>query len=275
MKCSDVHDNLDLYIDGELHDLERGDIEAHIARCPSCAEAVADAQTLKRQLHDLADEARLSDAFRARLASAIAAAPVPAPAVDAPRPVPSGIRYGGLALAAAALLAAGVALGVGLAPDEATSDSVGPQSVNQVAGVTDINTPVVTQSIEWHRRQVPVEVTGPNAAAVGAWFDGKVPFAVRAPDLGRDALLLGGRLGNVDETPAALLVYDVAGTKLSVLLYDATGIAAPTPASDGVYVDNSDGYTVAVGERAGVGYTFTSDLPEGQLVRLVNASMTR
>jgi len=278
MKCTDVHDNLDLYIDGELHDLERGEIEGHIARCPECAELVADAQSLKRSLHSLSGEVTLPDDFRARLSSAIAAAPVPEPVAAAPES-DARWRYGAMALAASALLAAGVALGAGIgsgasdAPEAFDTPTSDPG--NQVAGVTDINVPVVAQSIEWHRRQVPVEVTGPNATAVGNWFDGKVPFAVRAPDFGRDALLLGGRLGNVDETPAALLVYDVSGTKLSVLLYDAEVVSMPSGTGQDVYVDNSDGYTVAVGERSGVGFTVTSDLPEAQHMQLVNATMTR
>ena len=90
---------------------------------------------------------------------------------------------------------------------------------------------VVDASARWHARAVPVEVTGPEPDAVQAWFADKVAFPVLPPEFGSRAHLIGGRLSNVERSEAAFLVYDVEGTKLSVMVFDAGDTPMPRSAA--------------------------------------------
>ena len=70
-----------------------------------------------------------------------------------------------------------------------------------------------------------------------------------------------------------MLVYDVGGEKLSVLVFDPERVPSMDTLGDvtdgEVYVDNSEGFSVAVQRRGGLGYTYTSGMPEAELVSLV------
>jgi anti-sigma factor RsiW len=158
------------------------------------------------------------------------------------------------------------------APGVATADAS--------ALLTPVEAPaVVGESIRWHSRPLPVEVAGPDSQTVGSWFRGKVDFPVSPPDFARRAHLLGGRLSNVENNEAALLVYDVGGTKLSVMMFDRNGSPIPSAHTlDGqqvpLFVDERSGTNVAVHEQDGVTYTFTSDMPDDELVELVNVAFS-
>jgi anti-sigma factor RsiW len=136
---------------------------------------------------------------------------------------------------------------------------------------------IVRESLSWHRRQVPIEVTGPDSQRINHWFKGKVDFRVKAPRFDRrglrDVNLLGARLSNVRDRQAAYVVYEVDGSKVSVLIFDRNG-ERPRPvmraAERGFY--NAGGYNVAVVEQQGVTYSITSDLPQETHVKLVNAA---
>ena len=100
------------------------------------------------------------------------------------------------------------------------------------------------------------------------------------PDFALRAHLLGGRVGNVREAEAAFLVYDVDGTKLSVMMFERDGAPLSAGAVAGAsvvgpaFLGESNGLRVAVHEEDGVAYTFTSDLPNDELVDLVNVAFS-
>ena len=181
-------------------------------------------------------------------------------------------------MAAAALLLAAAALRVALHDDASV-----PESSLASRGLRDwvvpqrnSGDPLVVQSAAWHQRNVPVEVTGPNQASVENWFSGKVDFPLHMPRLGRGATLLGGRMTTVANRPAALLFYDVDGTKLSVLVTDEASGERGTPLRVGkqrsLYLDNTTTpFAVATERRDGLTYAYTSNLPSEDLVRLVTS----
>ena len=176
----------------------------------------------------------------------------------------------GLAAAAAVLLVATVSL---RAPSSAVAGDEGV-----VAGLSEVRSPVVTESVDWHRRNVPVEVTGPHAESVGNWFSDKLPFRVRIPELGREGNLLGARLSNIQQHDAAYVVYEVSGSKLSVMVFDAgnfpiEGFGDLRSSAPRMLIDNASGFNVAVVRDGHLGYTFTSELSEDRLRRLVEIGM--
>ena len=263
MNCNHVREHLDYYLDGELADLERGEIEAHLSGCDDCARVLASRRDMKSRLRGLASCSAPTAGFEGRLCAALADVKIGS-AGAAPERRGGWVQY---ALLAAAVLAVSVSAAFALGTDDEPS----ALSEGEVAGQADMQSPVVAESVNWHRRNVPVEVTGPDSDTVSAWFEDKVEFPVRLPELDGRANLLGGRLSNISHSEAAFLVYEVGGEKLSVLMFDANDLAIPgfDDGGSGSFVDNSSGYNVAVQQRDGVTYTFTSAMPESRLTQLV------
>ncbi|MEZ5294306.1 MAG: zf-HC2 domain-containing protein [Vicinamibacterales bacterium] len=108
MECRDVRELLDAFVDEEVLVETTRAIEAHLERCPACRAEVQDVRRLKARVRAAvtgapalaAREAFVSD-VTARLRGEAERAPSP------------GARRAWLALAAAAVLAVGVALGLG------------------------------------------------------------------------------------------------------------------------------------------------------------------
>lgn len=272
-RCSDYVEVLDVFLDGELAEAESAELAAHLDDCGGCREALERRERTRGELRQLASSCACSDAFHERLAGALTAVPAPQAAPPAPRHY-AFARW--VAAAAVTVGLAGVGFGVGfwlpawsgaggndVVASDAYDDPDGPPPV------------VVDESIRWHNRHVPVEVTGPDPAAVSAWFRDKLEFPVAPPTFDRRAHLIGGRLSNVERSEAAFLLYDMGGTKVSVMVFDPARTPMPrTPELQrgGVYVRHANGYAVAVEERDGVAYSYTTRLPGEELTELVSAS---
>ena len=156
----------------------------------------------------------------------------------------------------------------GAQPASAWGPAMAPASSSSLA------TPIVEEAVTWHRRNLPVEVTGPSDARVRRWFDGKVNFPVRLPQFEKRApgqvQLLGARLSNVKERQAAYVVYEVDGKKMSVMAFDGRDIPRPSrDRGEPIYFENSSGYNVAVIEDNGITYSITSEMPQKEMVELV------
>jgi anti-sigma factor RsiW len=261
MNCNDYRQNIDAYIDGELVERERAEVEAHAGVCASCASVLERRRATRAQLRALA-AAPAPDAFRTALRGRIAAT---TPVLAAER---ATSRRPILVAAAAAITVAGV--GSALYAGRGEGDAVTEEERE-----TDTTAAIVDESIRWHRRQIPVEVTGPDGNDVRNWFADKVDFPVRVPELTR-ANLLGGRLGNVESEEAAFLVYELDGTKLSVMMFDPDDPSLGrigAPAGQPTVYEGPTGYNVVLRQFNGVAYTFTSELPGQELVGVVNAAL--
>lgn len=309
MDCYDFVQQIDTFIDGELEISEHSSMEAHSAVCVDCNEKEARRRDTRQRLRATAEQFQPSADFMARLQTAISEKPAPAigqgtaldaegsgartPVVQAqhnggenaaadlaavrelasksPRPASTVVgmlskRLKHVGLAAAALVAVGVGIQI-MSPSDADNSRA------MVAGSSSFASPVVGESVAWHRKSVPVEVVGPDAQTVRRWFADKVSFAVVVPELGSAARLLGGRLSHVRQYEAAYLLYEVNGSKLSVMLFDGGDLTADSDFRAETFVDNSSGYNVAIRERGGVTYTFTSDMNAETLAELVEGSM--
>lgn len=272
--CSDMVSSLELYADDEACEDTQLEVEEHLRHCERCADYVAWRVGLRDEMKRSVGACRLSPDARSRIAGCLAQH-------KAGESEPARRSRGrSVAPYVGALMAASVVGGVSYyvfsAPAEsAPASAADEQSDGEVAGASAIRSPIVAEAIRWHRRQVPVEVNGPDAQRVGNWFVSKVEFPVRAPALGHGATLLGGRIGNIANSDAAFLLYEVDGTKLSVFVFDSarSGLSDIAGEDGQLYMDNSSGYNVALGQRQGIGYAFASELPSSRFVEMVSHSI--
>jgi anti-sigma factor RsiW len=307
MDCNEFNFLVHAYVDDELDERERVETEVHLGDCDTCRGQARRVSRFRQALRESYEPESAPDALKMRLVAALEAqseveaqqAAVdeivagPAPAVDldsmreasrAPRPWASRWLLGGGGFAAAAAAALLVtAVWSGGADKTAGQQPAGPMDRAGVAAVERTAhpnmgyEPIVRESVSWHRRQVPIEITGPDDARVNHWFQGKVDFKVKTPRFDRrgngDVNLLGARLSNVREKQAAYVVYEVDGSKVSVLIFDRHEKVPDSTAragERGFY--NAGGYNVAVVEDQGVTYSITSDLSREDHVQLVNAA---
>jgi anti-sigma factor RsiW len=137
---------------------------------------------------------------------------------------------------------------------------------------------VLDQARRSYQAELPLDVTSPDCSSVTSWFRGRVDFPVHAPRMPNQIKCQGGRLVNVEDRPAAYLVYqDPTGHRVSVLVFDPewSPITAPfrrMVAGHEVFYRNGPGISTAAFQDRGLGYVVTSDLDEASLTQLVSAN---
>jgi anti-sigma factor RsiW len=66
MRCTEITELADLYVDGELSEETRGRIDRHILRCADCAYRIRAIEQTKSLLRDAYPRAETSPGFRER-----------------------------------------------------------------------------------------------------------------------------------------------------------------------------------------------------------------
>lgn len=141
--------------------------------------------------------------------------------------------------------------------------------------------PVFRASIERHidclSGRYGAEIETNNLTAVTKWFEGRLSFAVRPPDLSsKGAILKGARLCHLKERPVALLFYEKDGHKITFYMMESENLKMSEgkklniPGKE-LYLYNDQGYysLVCLHERhPGVGYVVVTDLAEADLINL-------
>jgi anti-sigma factor RsiW len=69
MRCAEIKDLLDLYVDGELAEETRSRIERHLLRCADCAFQVRTLEQTRALLRDAYPHEVSSPAFREKMAA--------------------------------------------------------------------------------------------------------------------------------------------------------------------------------------------------------------
>ena len=255
MECAELSSLLPAFADGEIVDAEREEVEAHLASCEPCREAVEAARRFRSFLKEKAAPSRASDLLRARIRQDVARE----------RSAEQAKRFGAY-LGVAAGLAVVASGGWVLA-------GAGPAARPEA---------LVADAVDKHARALPVEVT-PAAGDVDAWFQGKVDFHVQVPRF-RSAnapRLVGARLANVSDRQAAYVVYGkgdadgARGRRMTVLVYPGEDVELPSGRraqvnGRDVVLANQKGYNVALWSRRGVVYSLVSDLDERDVLELVS-----
>lgn len=266
MTCEELIPFLDAYVDQELDDQDLRDMEIHLSDCDECRDRVAYQVGFKNHFKEVLGQTMAPADFKVRLLDTLqfhdeygAEPPLPAPI---PIKKTAWLKHAWVA----APLAAAIGLVV-IVPNF----TVAPARSDVV--------PIVEQTVDWHSGNFPIEITGPDSQGVSQWFRDKVDFPVRLPRFASDRVtLLGARLAHVQDRRAAYVVYEVDGTRMSVMMFDGQGLAVPSDhirhvGDRDMMVVNQRGYEVALLQDDGVTYTITSELPEGRFLKLVSDSV--
>ncbi|MDO9015502.1 MAG: zf-HC2 domain-containing protein [Myxococcales bacterium] len=261
VSCEQATRWTDAWIDGELDPSAALLVEDHLAGCACCRAEADMIRKLKRGLGALREDCAPT-ALRFRITAALDACEREQESERAAVARKKHARN--FALAGAALAGVVLANGIKLR----TGAPSGPMTT---AGML----PVVEDIAERHARELPVEVTNSDPAAVTQWFRGKMDIPVRPVMFrGMTARLVGARISNVQNQMAAALTYDVDGRRMTVFVFDNARmprIAGSTATVHGrpTYTTSAHGYTVTFTEQQGIGYAIASDLPPQECARIV------
>jgi len=189
--------DLNAYVDGELDEAARADMETWLAADPQAAARVAAYRRQNRELHQLFDGV-LDEAAPAHLVDLVRASPSPTG-----RPVWRQIA------ASLALLLVGAAAGWGLHGQQKAPFMEGrPGYVERALGAHLVYAAEVLH---------PVEVEASQEKHLVAWLSKRLGAPLRAPQLGEVGFrLVGGRLLEEQGLPAAQFMYENdAGRRLT------------------------------------------------------------
>jgi anti-sigma factor RsiW len=144
---------------------------------------------------------------------------------------------------------------------------------------------LVVEAVRSHHRALPLEVM---AASVGegsipAWFAGKLDFHPAPPRFHGDGIhLLGARLSNLRELPAAYIRYELPRGQAGLFIVDdphgrfAAGAGREVRVGPQLLrVVNASGYNVAIWRENEMVYSLVSDLDERDLFELVRTAQAR
>jgi mycothiol system anti-sigma-R factor len=249
LRCAGISRFVDTYLDGEFAETDRAEFEAHLGDCESCRGKVRGQAEWKQAIKEAAPREQAPAALRNRVARSIARESKPM-----------------LSWRAWAVRAMPAAAAVGL---------VATFMVSKVQW-----SPVAADVVAKHQKPMPIEISG-GPDALRKWYADKVDFPVRVPPLCRQAAcsLRGARISSVGDKPAAYLVYDINGDKVSVFIFDASDLPIETRrkaviGNHEVYFDQEHGYNVALYRDRGVGYAIASDLDQDQMIKLVSSAVS-
>lgn len=259
--CGDVELLLEPYLDGEFEEADRAALETHLSRCLGCRDAAADAMsfrsTLRARLREAVGPAspagHAPESLRRRITEALDAEEAPAAPwwrrILAPLPV-----------AAAAACVAGALLVF-----------AGHRSTD----------PLVEEAVRKHARDLPLELSAASVGpeAIPAMLASKLDFNPRPPAFRASGVkLVGARLAQLREWPAAYMRYDTPRGQVGLFIIDdpdrrvaETGRQVRT-GPGAMWILNARGYNVAVWRKNEIVYSLVSDLDEADLVRLVETA---
>jgi anti-sigma factor RsiW len=255
MQCQDFENFLQSYADGELDAGEALDLEAHLLECRTCHAIVVEQRALHQTLLKAGKaSSRLnalpSSDFRARLLQGLERAQA-----EEQRPF---WRRPSFAAAAMLLLLTGGSLAYVALERKA-------ERHHQRAVL------YAKDSIDRHRRGLPIEVKG-EQPHIHNWFQGKVDFAPRIPNL-RKVNLIGARISNLSDRQAAYLLYDANDSRrVSLFVFDAPDLevrGGKRVADREILLTNQQGYNVVLWKDKEIAYSLVSDLDEQDILELV------
>lgn len=248
MECQVAQEILQFYVDGELDEDDRRELEDHLAQCGTC-----------RTRADY--ERRFKAAIRARVPLEPAPASLRAqveqvmderPAV---RRLPRTLAWGALPAAAALAMV-----------------------VTFTWTVTSGFSPLVDEAVSRHSSEPPVEVSSHDSAEVENWFKSKVDFNVTLPRFqSRQLSLVGARLSNLAERQAALVRYQQGGRRFSLFVVTDGGEDLSASQCQRVHhrefcLQERRGYTVIWWRSRGLLYSMVGDAGPADLLSVLSST---
>ena len=248
MTCQELDSFLYPYLDGEFQPDERLEVEAHLSGCAACAQRVHQEaqvqQALRRAARHAVSSTRAPDALRAG--------------------IQGGLRQEARrAQQTVWLRAASMALCVAAAGG--TWMVLRPEAQQHF----------VDDAARRHAKRLPVEIADGTPESVEAWFGGKLDHRVSVPRL-PNTTLSGARISNVKDRPAAYISYEAAPARadapprrIGLFVFDDAQGEIRANALDGVEVDSSHGYNVAVWRDREIVYELVTDLDESDIRKML------
>lgn len=289
---------LGAHLDGQLDAVKTLEVEDHIGACETCRERLALDRALRGSLKK-AVKTTAPDDVRARMLAAMAGESARQTRTDAgdqlaeaqgesaldasagsaatagsPARRPSALRHWRTMLPLAS--AAALVMAWGAAGKQPVASGMSDTMITSSIGSDDLLRDFVGQ----HSHSLPPEQQDPKQVRQ---FERYVGVPVRVPQFtGQNAHFVGARLVPLHGGErAAMLQYEVQQTgggvqRVTVFVYDPRKIqvggahlAARAVGTAEVRVGQTDGYSVAVTQHGGVGYTIASDMDPEASANLV------
>lgn len=253
--CPDKLLLLQAHVDGELDAANALALEAHLRTCTGCAEELERIGTVRTMLANTRLNHTAPAALRGRIEGLIDAACVPAPPPRRPSPAAAAPRRGVMALVGGGVASFGQSWGSGLLTGLAMSAAL----VFAMPQFTRVGTE--DQLIASHIRSLSLDshltdIATSSRHVVKPWFNGKIDFAPRVPELAAQGFpLVGGRLDVVDGHEVAAIVYKRKLHTINLFVRPAPTLALPTRIAA-----KHDGYSVVQWNEAGLEYWAVSDI---------------
>jgi anti-sigma factor RsiW len=252
MTCTHAQNLMHAYLDGELDLVRHLEVENHLHDCKSCAEIHESQRLLCDGLRAESLYHRAPVGLRERILQGIEQKN---PSSRVRRHMPW--RWIGLAAAASILAILSWELGRYSASPSGPASTLTAQDVLAQAVVTSH----VRSLMEKHLLDIPSS----DRHEVKPWFNGRVDFSPRVPDLTDAAFpLLGGRLDYLDDRPVVALVYQRRKHIINLYLWPSTEKKDPSS----VPVQRA-GYHVIHWSASGLTFWAISDLNERELSEFV------
>jgi len=271
VSCHSIVLLLEPFIDGELSPEKVLEVEAHLRSCDGCVERVRLSEALRASVRRVVQpSAQPSDAFRARLASAIEAAHqrewegrVLERQIEQSRMLSWRTILPVAAAAALTLVWAA----------SANNDTKISSNKFQHARVDNVDE--LLEGFVQHHVSSPREVM---SSTLLPEYDAQVGVPVRVPSLKQ----YGANWEGVSVVPirnqrAASIRYKVAGHRVTLYVYDPSRFPIEKQlqrrkvGDTDVYVGSRRGYSIGATDSRGVGYALASDLNDAETAELVAA----
>ncbi|OGG54795.1 MAG: hypothetical protein A3F84_21785 [Candidatus Handelsmanbacteria bacterium RIFCSPLOWO2_12_FULL_64_10] len=263
LACNRIEETLSAFLDGEVTEAERKEIEAHLSACPGCQSQYRAEQSVRsfvRQRRNQLVEPAPPD-LRLRIVRA-----VQAEETKRRWDVMSRRRtFGLLALAASLVLAV---IGGSLYFRSAEH----PKSV-------------VSEVVDEHIRCLMKQDGGLNLVtadprAMSEWFRGRLDIGVSAPPFqGAGLRLVGGRLCYLLDRQGAHMVYREGAHVICLFVFDRRELSLPhgqetVSAGHPIRLTSYKGYNVAVWEDRGLVHALVADVSQDNLKALAASALS-
>jgi anti-sigma factor RsiW len=235
------------YVDGELAEPVREEMEAHLVGCPACRRLVESElsfrEACRRWLHPEPAPERVRAALTGTLAEL----------VERDRATRGRRLARRIGMAAAALALVAVGAGGGMA--------VNTHLQNRTR-IADFTAAAVEQHQKLVRNLLPADVTGMSPKGAEQWFKQRLGFNMNLPEMHTDGLtFIGGRISHVRDIEAAALEYELEGKRVSLFIMPEEAYRRLNPGDKPRFTVRSHrGYDVILWQSNGTGYTLVSEV---------------
>ncbi len=243
MICHKFMRALDAYLDDELSVMQVLRMHGHLVSCEACRKVMESEARLHAVLSDAATRDEPASSLRDRILQRVISEETNIFDGRA-RPRSLGSVRGWLVGAAMA----GLVLLVALIP-----------ASQRPAAMTPLTAEVAAKHLLYSTGSAS-ELPASEPSQLAQWIEGRVGFPVSLPRLGADQRLVGGRVSSVADAPAAYVLYEWRGRRISLF------VTRPVPATGrGLSERVVQGVDVHASVLEGVHLMWWADEEDGQI----------